>query len=273
MLNFLSIIFAIMLSISAFAVSPVNFLSFEDSFKCNDRFPHHSFCNAVEFKEWSEKEKRYITSILKEIDRPELKNFYQAIKDKGIKKLHRVKYSSTWYPNMAQRRTEFSRSARSALIWVNPVTNVVGITDSFFNSKDFIDPYAKVSRKTLNILHEMVHIFDIATDHTSNKISRSIGWTWVQQRNRFEIRDQDYDEVLAKFDQILSYVKAGDSPMAYSEDRRLGIELGFPTIYAMTNSHECFAELLSYYILDPYSREYLSIEVQDKLDLILNTKH
>ncbi len=158
------------------------------------------------------------------------------------------------------------------LLWVDPVTNVIGVMDNFFSSTEFIDPYANVSRKTLNILHELAHVYDIANDHISNKsdISKKAGWYWDGKRHA--IKGVDYDVVLSEFDKILSYVRNKNSAKAYSEDRRLGIDYGFPTIYSMMNSHECFAELLSYYILDAHAKNYMSKEITLELDRILAAK-
>ena len=253
-------------------LTPNEIFEYADTFKCNDKFPHHSFCKAVEFKPWTEEERMVFENILTELDRPELQHFYESIKDKGITKFHRVSYAASWYPNHRLRRTQFSRKQDKVLLWVDPVTKVIGVMDQFFTSTEFMDPYAKVSRKTLNILHELAHVYDVANDHISSKsnISKLARWYWDGKRHA--INGLDYDEVLTHFNKILGHVKDKDSARAYSEDRRLGVKYGFPTIYSMMNSHECFAELVSYYILDPQAKHYLSEEIQQELDKILNIR-
>ena len=253
-------------------LTPNEIFEYADTFKCNDKFPHHSFCKAVEFKPWTEEERMVFENILTELDRPELQHFYKSIKNKGITKFHRVSYAASWYPNHRLRRTQFSRKQEKVLLWVDPVTKVIGVMDQFFTSTEFMDPYAKVSRKTLNILHELAHVYDVANDHISSKsnISKLAGWYWDGKRHA--INGLDYDEVLTHFNKILGHVKDKDSARAYSEDRRLGVKYGFPTIYSMMNSHECFAELVSYYILDPQAKHYLSEEIQQELDKILNIR-
>jgi hypothetical protein len=259
-------------TLSSFAASPIDFMTFPDSFECNEKFPHYSFCDAVEFKPWTEAEKDKIKSILKEIDRPELANFYKTIQEKGIKeknftKFYRVTYSSTLIPNSKMRRAEFIRKNENTLIWVNPVTNVIGITDNFFGSNNFIDPYTKLPRDTHAILHELAHVFDIAQKHISSEIKSDLGWSW-DGKNDF-IRDIDYQKSQDEFKEILVYIEQDNTNKTYYEDRIRGIKYGYPTLYSMTNSHECFAELITYYVLDPKAKEYMSQDIQTKLKEIL----
>ena len=254
--------------LESFAASPIDFITFPDNFECNEKFPHHSFCEAVVFKPWAESEKNELKNILKELDRPELKNFYKTIKEKGTTKFHRVSFSSRWVPNQIKRRAEFIRVIDNSLIWADPVTGVVGITDKFFKSSDFIDPYAKLPRKTLNILHELAHVYDIARKHVSSEIKSEMGWYWDGKEDT--IKSIDYKKSQQEFREILEYLQI-DSSKTYSEDRLRGIQYGYPTLYSMTNGHECFAELVTYYVLDPEAKKYLSEEIQTTLNKILES--
>lgn len=262
-LSLISLTFAL----SSFAASPIDFMTFADSFECNAKFPHYSFCEAVEFKPWTEAEKDKLKNILKELDRPELANFYKKIQEKGITKFHRVTYSSTWFPNSQQRRAQFIRQTENTLIWVNPLTNVIGITDKFFGTNDFIDPYSKLPRDTHAILHELAHVYDIARKHISSEIRSDLGWAW-DGKNDF-IKNVDYQKSQDEFKEILVYIEQNDTNKTYYEDRIRGVKYGYPTLYSMTNSHECFAELVTYYVLDPNAKDYMSKEIQSKLKEIL----
>lgn len=142
-------------------------MTFADGFSCNDKFPHHSFCEAVEFKPWSLQEKEQVAQYLRHLNDPRLHNMLKTIKTKGITRLHRVGYAASWFNNSQLRRAEFYRRKDKVLLWVDPVTRVVGFTDAFFVGTPFVDPYAKVDRKQLNILHELVHVYDIARGHVS----------------------------------------------------------------------------------------------------------
>lgn len=262
--SFLSLTFAL----NTFAASPIDFMTFEDNFECNDKFPHHSFCDAVEFKPWTEAEKEIIRNVLKELDRPELANFYKTIQEKGITKFHRVSYSATWFSNQQKRRAEFIRQNDIPLIWVNPVTNVIGITDKYFSSKNtFIDPFTKLPRNTQAILHELAHDFDLAKNHISSDTRADFGWVWDGKND--VIKNVDYQKSQDEFKEILGYIEQDNVNKTYYEDRVRGIKYGYPTLYSMTGSHECFAELISYYILDPNAKDYLSKEIQAKLQEIL----
>lgn len=264
MLKLMISILSLASAISSFAASPVDFMELADSFECSEKKPHYSFCEAVQFKAWTEEEKEKMKGILKEIDRPELANFYKIIQEKGITKFHRVTYSSTWYPNNSKRRAEFVRSTANVLIWVNPVTNVIGITDKFFTSKTFIDPFTKLPRDTQAILHELAHVFDIAKNHISSESKTEFGWAWNGTEDY--IKNIDYKKSQIEFKEILELDTANQT---YYEDRIRGIKYGYPTLYSMVNTHECFAELVTYYVLDPNAKDYLSIEIQNKLKEIL----
>jgi hypothetical protein len=253
-------------------ISPETIFEFPDSFKCEDRFPHHSFCKSVGFKRWRTSEIRLIKETLSSLSDPKLQFMFNSIKEKGIVKFHRVSFSASWFPNQQERRVEFSRKNNKVLIWVDPVTNVVGFMDSFFSSKNFIDPHAGISRKTFNLLHELTHIYDIASGHVSSSegLKKAVGWHW--DGNHHVIQGQSFESVQNEFKKILTYVKNGESHKAFTLDRTIGISYGFPTLYSMLNSHENFAELISYYILDPTAKDYLSRDIQRELDSILNPK-
>lgn len=238
--------------------SAFDVMTFEDGFTCNDKFPHHSFCEAVEFKAWTESEKEIVSNYLKNINSPRLKYFLQVLKKKGITKLHRVVYGSRWFSNQQLRRVEFSRSNESAILWVDPVTQVIGFTDSFFNGSTFIDPLANIERKQFNVLHELAHVFDMASGHfsSSKEFALAAGWYWDGENH--VLRNSESINVNLEFLKLISLVKNKQATAAYQSDRELGVKLGFPTIYSMVNQHESFAEILTYLILDPTAESYLS---------------
>ncbi|WP_232469121.1 hypothetical protein [Bdellovibrio bacteriovorus] len=249
--------------------SALDVMTFEDEFTCNDKFPHHSFCEAVEFRPWSEAEKQIVGEYLANINDPRLGHLLEVIKSKGITKIHRVGYGATWYNNISKRRAEFVRSRDKALLWVNPVTNVIGFSDSFFTGTSFMDPHAKVDRKQINVFHELVHVFDVALGHisTSQEFYDSVGWHWDGKEH--VIGGVDYHQSQLDFKNILALVGNKQSARAYAQDRELGIQYGFPTVYSMTNTHESFAEIISYYIFDPTAKDYLSPKIQAYVKSVL----
>lgn len=249
--------------------SALDVMVFADSFTCNDKFPHHSFCNAVVFKPWTQDEKEIVSEYLRRINDPRLAHVLKTIQEKGITKIHRVEYGANWFNNAGQRRAEFSRSNDKALLWVNPVTNVIGFTDSFFKGTPFMDPYANVERKQLNVLHELFHVFDIATDHTSTGDAFKVATGWEWNGKEFVIHGVDYEKAKDDFKSILDLVKNKQSAIAYAKDRELGRTYGFPTVYAMMNSHECFAEVMSYYIFDPTAESYYSKDLLNFVNSVL----
>lgn len=248
--------------------SAYDIMTLEDSFECNDKAPHHSFCEAVQFKPWTASEREIVETYLKRINDPRLAFFFKKIKEKGITKIHRVTYSSNWYNNASKRRVEFVRST-AALLWVSPVTNVIGFTDDFFTGASFLDPYAQMERKQLNILHELSHVFDVAMGHISSEgeFQKVAGWQW--NGKEFEVKGVGAPKAADNFKAILDLIKNGQTAGAYAHDRELGRELGFPTAYGMVNSHESFAEFLTYFIFDPTAESYFSPEMIQYLNNIL----
>lgn len=270
MRNLLVILLALCIK-SAFAVSAVDLFTFEDSFDCNDKFPHYSFCSAVNIKPWKESEKALVRKYLSMLKSEKLDHFYQTIKDKGIHKFHRIEYGARWYNDHANRKVLFSRSSENALLWVNPVIRMIGFSDRFFDNEQRTDPYSPLPKKALNVFHELVHNFDIAQDHISNnsQIQKAIGWTW--NGKDFVIDGLDHAKAKSDFDNLIKLSKDGYRQLSYNLMREKGIELGLPSLYSTFNTHECFAEILTYFVFDPYAKHYLSEEVQKVLDdVVLN---
>lgn len=261
-----------LLSLNARALEVADVFSFADTFECQDRFPHHSFCSAVEFKAWSESEREYVLELLSVMNVPAFETVLQIIKEKGIKKFHRVGYASSWHPNQAMRRVEFSRDNGKVLLWVNPVTKVVGFTDAFFKGTPFIDPYANMPRKQLNVVHEVMHVFDLALGYASNseEYQKAVGWTW--DGHDHVIEGIPFKEARARFQDIMHFLKEGDAAKTYALDREYGIELAVPTLYSLSNHQESFAETMTYALLDPTSVNYLPESVQNYVKSLLGAR-
>ncbi|WP_413585054.1 hypothetical protein [Bdellovibrio sp. HCB274] len=249
---------AMLTSLSAWAGSPgaisaLDIMTFADEFQCQDKFPHHSFCESVQFKPWTSGEKAIVGGYLARINDPRLQGILKAIKENGITKIHRVSHAARWYNNPQMRRVEFVRSAEKAFLWVNPVTNVIGVTDSFFTGTPFMDPYAKVDRKQINILHELMHDFDIATNHA---------FSMEEFEQAAGLANLDLAKSQREFQQVMALMKEKRTAEAYALDRELGIKYGFPTLYSMSNQFEGFAEVVAYGIFDPHADEYYSPELK-----------
>lgn len=253
--------------LSALEVADV--FTFEDTFTCNDRFPHHSFCQAVEFKPWQSEERKRVLELLSVMNEPRFEKIFRVIKEKGIKKFHRVGYASNWRPNQALRRVEFSRNNAKVLLWVNPVTRVVGFTDAFFKGTKFIDPLAKLPRKQLNVVHEVMHVFDLALGYASNskEFQSAVGWSW--DGHTHVIEGIEFYEGRVRFQEIMEFLNNGDAARTYALDRDYGVELGVPTLYSLSNHQESFAETMTYALLDPEAKNYLPQKVQDYVKALL----
>lgn len=260
----------LILSFQVFALSPLDIFSFEDSFECNDKFPHHSFCEATDIKPWKEEEKRIVKKYLSMLDKKELNHFYETIKTKGITKFHRVSYTSTWYNNISKRRAQFNRSQEKVLLWVNPVTNVVGFMDTFFENEERYDPFSPLPKEALNVFHEMVHIYDIARNHisTNDEFQNAVGWYWNGKTH--VIQGIDHEAVMKEFNELIELSRSGERQLSYNLMRKKGSELGLPSLYSTFNTHECFAELVTHLIFDPYAKDYIRPEVQELLHKIIS---
>ena len=253
----------------AFALEASDVFTFADSFTCNDRFPHHSYCEAVEFKSWRPEERELVSEYLKAMRGPRFEKLLAVIKDKGITKFHRVSYASSWSANHALRRVQFTRRHDKVLLWVNSVTRMVGFTDAFFKGTKFIDPRAALPRKQLNVIHEIMHIFDLAADDPSQSAAfqKAIGWKWDGHNHIVETIP--FARATEQFKEIMVYLDNGNAARTYELDRELGVSYGVPTLYSLSNIRESFAETLTYALLDPTAGEYLSTETLDYVDKLL----
>lgn len=259
--------------------SALDVMTFEDSYVCGDGkiqpdtnkwLPHVSYCQAVEFKPWTEQEKETVSQYLRNINDPRLANFLKRIKEKGITKLNRVNHLAKWTNNTVARRVDFFRTSERALLQVDAMTGVVVFTDSFFTGKSFVDPWAQLERKQLNVLHELVHVFDtVSANHESDseEFKKAVKWSW--NGKEWGPAVVSYDQITQDFASVRELIKEKRAAAGYLLDRELGIKYGFPTVYGMTNSHELFAEILTYYIFDPTAESYLSKEVVQYIKSVL----
>lgn len=232
--------------------------TFENSFSCNERYPHHSFCTAADFKEWSDTDKNEVKGWIDSLPKEKLASFFNQIKEHGILKFHRVNHSTVWRPNHRERRVEFSRDVSSkAIVWVSPVTKVIGFTDGFFKNNNVKDPYTGLDRKQLVILHELAHVFDLSGDYSSQDSFLDL-LKWSYKDGAWSPKGVSSYYIKDSFSLILETVKNEGLEKGYALDRKFGLEHGYPTLYAMTSFQESFAELLAYSILDPYAGEYMS---------------
>ncbi|MDD0851602.1 hypothetical protein HBN50_00785 [Halobacteriovorax sp. GB3] len=275
------IYFLIIITLSLFSQSALSkttktlseILSFQDSYECNDKFPHHSYCKAVQFSAWSEQDKKLVKGKLDQLERMApagmLDHFKDTLLKSAGKKLYRVSYSARWYVNRLERKTYFSRNFTRPLLWVDPLTKVIGFMDHFFDREDFQDPSAPIDKRSLNIFHELVHAFDIANGHisTNDHFQKAVGWYWTGEDH--EIKGIDHQKLKADFDKYLAIAKEGDREKSYQLMRQAGMKLGLPSLYSAFNSHECFAEFLTYYVFDPKAKDYMNDEVKKVLDDIL----
>ena len=268
---FIFILLFLFFALTAAETSYASAFSFEDNFECNDSFPHHSFCTAVGFKPWSEVEKNEIKYLIDSLPVAKLENFFKVIHEKGTVKFHRVNHSSTWVPNNKERRVEFVRDHRQAAIWVNPVTKVVGFSNSFFNKEQVVDSYTGVDRKKFVILHELAHVFDLAWAYSSHKAFLDI-LNWSYREGAWSPLGHSALKIKTHFSEILKISKNESLQKAYAMDRRLGRSYGYPSLYSMLSVQESFAELLAYSVLDPSADEYLSLEILNYFEAILNHK-
>lgn len=245
-------------------------LEFADNYSCNERFPHFSFCEAVQFKAWTSEEQEQVTKILRSFKGPRFQKILQHIQRSGFNKLHRVSFSSSWYPKPELRRVEFIRRNDKVLLWVNPTTKVVGFTDAFFTGTPYHDLHVKKDRKEINILHELIHVFDITSDYpsTSDEFKKAAALSW--NGKNYDTQSMSGAEIQEAFKKIIELVKLKRSKEAYALDREMGIKNGFPTLYGMTSLQEGFAEVVAYYLLDPQAPKYYSPELQAYLDSLLD---
>lgn len=248
-------------------------LTFKDSYQCNDKFPDHSYCKAVSFSPWSEKDKNLVKEKLDQLERLApagmLDHFKDVLSNSTGNKLYRVSYSARWYVNRLERKTYFSRNFTRPLLWVDPLTKVIGFMDHFFDREDFQDPSAPIDKRSLNIFHELVHAFDIANGHlsTNDHFQEAVGWYWTGEDH--EIKGIDHQKLKADFEKYLLIAKNGNREESYLLMRKAGMKLGLPSLYSAFNSHESFAEFLTYYVFDPKAKDYMNDEVKSVLDDIL----
>jgi|GEM_PF-3656069 hypothetical protein len=243
--------------------SALDVMTFADSYQCGgERQPPQSYCDAVDFKAWTAEEKAIVSEYLANINDPRLVNFLKTIKEKGITKLYRVNHFAKYFNNPTLRRVEYFRSGESPLLQVDPMNRVLTFSNTFFTGTSFIDPWAKVERRQLNILHELVHVYDMAvSEHLSDDPGFKNAVQWIWNGKEWGPAVPGIAQVQKDFESVLALVRKGQVAEGYLLDRELGRQYGIPTVYGMLNSHELFAEIFSYYIFDPTAETYLPSEV------------
>lgn len=143
--------------------------------------------------------------------------------------------------------------------WViNP--DEIYITDLFISSKKIIED-GIYSFNSYTLLHEMVHLFDYEMGKLSRKQDFLELYKWVEVENeqaqalffskKWVMKEVDQVELELKRDQLITLMEKGSKNEAAKKSLEFAADYGLPTMYATTNPVECFAELITNYILAP----------------------
>ena len=222
------------------------FLEFQTKFDCDSVFKHHTYCFATQPSDWNENDKQ---SILSAYD--EWPQIAHDLIDKKIK-FYRVGYGYS-------PRGIVSLRKKDVYAWIEQ-PNKIFITDLFIQTQKLIEG-GIYSFHSYVLLHETAHLFD----GRRSKFSQSeefldlYGWEQIDDPSsnnmyntkKWVMNDVDQGELESKRQFLLELHNQGQRVEAARQSLIYAADYGLPTMYATTNPAECFAELLTNYIMAP----------------------
>lgn len=244
-------------------------IEIKDSFSCNDNFPHYSFCNAVGFKKWNESEYKTLNNALTSLKAlPRLREFFNQIDKSSFKGIYRLEHIAGWYADHPNRKIYFFRSHDKATLWVDPITKVVGVLDSFFVK---INSFPKEEQNRVamkSLLHELSHVIDISMGNISStkEFYEIFNWRWNKHRRKYVLDSVLHKQAVKEFFKLIENKQRRTWPWVYRQDQKRGNYYSLPSLYSAVNPQENFAENLTHYYLDTNYESYSSFEQIDFFD-------
>lgn len=240
------------------SISFASIIEIKDSFECNDRFPHYSFCEAVTFIPWKEEERRQIESALGKIEKLQLSYFTKTLKKSRFSGIYRIKFTAGWYADRATRKTYFFRANDSATLWTDPITGIIGVLESFFYKVNSLKRDLRNEQIVYDFLHELSHAFDITLGDISSSPSflKVSDWFWDEKLKKF-LLNKDQDQIIFKeFLRMVENESKRNWEEVISFDREEGRKYNLPSLYSSVNPQEFFAENAVNFLLK--KEEYLT---------------
>lgn len=148
------------------------------------------------------------------------------------------------------------------LAWVWGVDKSINISDFVFFAGAPRDPISGYDFAQKTFVHELAHAYDNGT--IGADFLELVGWQQVD--GAWTLRGVDMAEVNSTYAEVkrIGFEGLNDPPKlveAMRLNRDYGMKHGFPTVYAMTNPSECFAEIAAHILVDPAHARYLSFDV------------
>ena len=219
---------------------------------CDNGWIDSSFCLATSPKSWTEEESGKLRSWLSQLPAA----FLEKVRSNGFVTIYRYAHG------FVKTATNGAYIRDEPLAWVWSVDKSVNISDFVFFASTLRDPISNYDFAQKTLVHELGHAYDNGS--IGEDFLKLTGWQ--ESGGKWALRNVDMTEVNATYAEVrrLGFEGLSDPPKlieAMRLNRDFGIKHGFPTVYAMTNPSECFAEILAHVLVDPAHAQYLKPEV------------
>lgn len=227
--------------------------SFSPGRTCENGWIDRSFCIVTEPKAWSPSEFQEVAIWLEELP----KSFLAKVQTHGFTVFYR-------YGHGFEKNLTGGYIRQEPLAWVWGVDRSVNISDLVFFPNVPRDPISNYNFAKRTIFHELAHAFDAGT--IGQEFLDLIGWKFVNGEwvlNGIDMQDvqRTYSEVRRLGFEGLNEGDLRKVAASLRLNREYGMRYGFPTVYAMTNPSECFAEIAAHIFVDPAYSSYLKPEI------------
>ena len=211
-------------------------------------------------KEWQASEISSLTKHLYEIRKQGLTIFFDQITEAGPIAFFRAKFGTRLVSDSDGKPTSIPEPKLAALHY--RLKNSIHFHDSYFDPNagkiSFGDTLTDRSEQIM-LLHELAHAFDhksLQYNSSNETFLKLSGW-----ESSGKLKNVDEAEIQRVWDESVSLNKKGLTTEAHNLAKNFAHAHGFPTLYAMMNPSETYAEMVSFISLAPDAPKYLNPEL------------
>lgn len=211
------------------------------------------YCEVTEPKDWSAEEALFISTDLEKLKNNGLSSFLNRVLNNGISEISRVSYGFALdiYMDHPIKR------ATTPFAYTQKDPASITFTNLFFEYPVKEDPLTNVSLKSLTLLHELAHAYDI-----DNEISKSAYFLDKAGFDSTSIYHSEYmkvspEELANVKEQMIKLNEQGKPVQAEYLQRTFAMNYGLPRVYSMTSPAEAFADLVAHIYYDKSASQYV----------------
>lgn len=242
-------------SAQAHALQKFQFIEWQD---CSEKI----VCKTIKPKKWKKSEVSTVLKILNRFEAGGLLHVLESIQGAGYISFQRIQRGY----NITHTNSNVKSAQPDLGVWAFAVVGTpnltIAITDKFFKSK-MVDPYSGASIQQIYLLHEIAHAFD----HT-------LKLSWDPEFLRLIKFDSQgyyigvsYEEFKKFHNQDALFEIIDNNPeKALKYQREVGMSLGLPRLYSMSNPNEAFADLVAFIYLDSNASNYIDKKLIQYID-------